>query len=193
MPEYSYTTVPGKIRSFFEKLRKATIPDHADHQWLSKLGFGSKNDPTLLGMLKQIGFTDHAGTPARTWFDYKASPRETMARALKEGYRELFNLYEADQPPCELSNDELVRFFSSQTGKAEGTVSKMLATFRALCSLADFNAPVRSASKVSAENPQFGRADDRQVVVNVNINLPETEDEEVYRKILKVLKEYLDL
>jgi len=29
--------------------------------------------------------------------------------------------------------------------------------------------------------------------VNININLPETEDEEVYRKILKVLKEYLEL
>jgi hypothetical protein len=187
MPEYSYTTVPGKIRSFFEKLTRATIPDHVDHGWLERLGFTSKNDPTLLGMLKQIGFIDHAGNPTRIWFDYKASPRETMARALKEGYRELFNLYEADQPPCELPGEELVRFFSSQTGKAEGTVSKMVATFRALCSLAEFHAPV--ASILKADPP----SDSRRVVVNININLPETEDEEVYRKILKVLKEYLEL
>jgi len=192
MPDY-YTTVPGKIREFFEKLLKATIPDHADHQWLSRLGFSSKNDPTLLGMLKQIGFTDHAGNPTRTWFDYKASPRETMARALKEGYRELFNLYEADQPPCELSNDELVRFFSSQTGKAEGTVSKMVATFRALCSLADFNTPAIPSGKNLVGNPPSPKTDEPQLVVNININLPETEDEEVYRKILKVLKEYLEL
>ena len=192
MPDH-YTTVPGKIRKFFEKLLKATIPDHADHQWLSRLGFSSKNDPTLLGMLKQIGFTDHAGNPTRTWFDYKASPRETMARALKEGYRELFNLYETDEPPCELSNDELTRFFSSQTGKAEGTVSKMVATFRALCSLADINTPARLGSTASDVGPPSRKTDERQLVVNININLPETEDEEVYRKILKVLKEYLEL
>ena len=195
MPEYSYTTVPGKLRMFFEKIRRVAVPEQADHRWLSLIGLDSKNDPTLLGVLRQIGFIDHGGKPTRLWFDYKASPRETMAIALRESYRELFSLYDADPSPCELSTDELARFFSSKTGRAEGTVSKMAATFKALCGLADFRSAAEARPEASAGSVRINPAPrgemEKSIEVNINIHLPETDDEEVYRKIFRILKEYL--
>jgi Family of unknown function (DUF5343) len=52
MAEFPYTTVPGKLKPLFKKMREVGVPQKATFQWLKSIGFTSSNDATLLGVLK---------------------------------------------------------------------------------------------------------------------------------------------
>src|SRR5438874_1165391 len=94
MGEFQYSTVPGKIGPLFHKLRSVGVPAKATVQWLKAIGFTSSNDPSLLSILKAAGFADSTGVPTATWREYRgADHKQVMARALRGGYRELFEVY----------------------------------------------------------------------------------------------------
>jgi len=58
VPDFTYTTVPGKIKPLLAKIREVGIPSKAASQWLKTIGFTSSNDASLLGVLKLIGLVD---------------------------------------------------------------------------------------------------------------------------------------
>ena len=59
----SYSTVPGKLPNLLSKIREAGVPPKANKPWLKSLGYTSSNDPSLLGVLRSIGFIDASGAP----------------------------------------------------------------------------------------------------------------------------------
>ena len=70
MAEYVYTTVPGKLKALFTKLREVGVPQKATSQWLKSIGFMSSNDASLLGVLKFVGLVDASGIPTPKWSSY---------------------------------------------------------------------------------------------------------------------------
>jgi len=182
---YPYTTVPGRIRELLEKMRSVGVPEKASAGWLPLIGFKASNDRTMLGVLKFIGFIGPGGKPSDLWRQYRGPDHENvLANALREAYPSLFQTYES---PCSLTANELRDFFSVQTGAAKGTISKMVDTFKALCSMAAFSKSLPVAEIRQTPSAISGRS----VNVNINIELPVTDDEKVYERIFKALKEHL--
>jgi hypothetical protein len=202
MPDYPYTTVPGRIRAFLETIRSASVPDKANRAWLPKIGFNSSNDRTLLSVLKFIGFINERGNPTDRWKEYRrANHAEVLGEAVRDAYNSLFIVYD---DAGSRSTNELKDFFRAETESAEGTVSKMVDTFNALCRMSSF-APGKASAFEAIQDEKFslqlkdvGHAakskrfpSDRNITININLNLPATGDEEIYAKIFRALKEHL--
>jgi len=196
MSEIPYTPLTGKIRKYFEKIQEVAIPQNkVNTSWLKTLGFKSGNDGYILGVLKYIGFIDASGIPTEFWKQYKDPTRAkvVMAQAIKQGYKELFDLY---PDAFRKDREALYAFFSSKTGKAKSTVNLMVTTFINLCQLADFEQeslvtvpPPKPKETVVSVKPEKGII--RELHINIQLHLPATNDPTVYDNLFKSLKKHL--
>jgi len=198
---FAYTTVPGKVGPLLKKIREVGVPDKATHDWLKSIGFTSSNDRSLLVVLKQAGLIDSAGVPTKRWKDFrgKDGPR-TLADAIRTGYAELFATY----PDAETkSTSNLDAFFKTHTDAGQQAIDKTVRTFKALTEAADFSvaagaAPTTDASTapevqgpIIQTSAMSGQAQPVTVNINVQLVLPESTDEDVYRKFFAAMREHL--
>jgi hypothetical protein len=204
MAEFPYTQVTGKLKSFFEKIQQVGKPDSVDKKWLASIGFRASNDPTIIPILKFIGFVDQAGKPTDRWLAYrdKSRARKVLAEGVCEGYIELFQTY---PDAYQRGDNELKSFFSTRSTAGAQAISKTVTTFRTLCELADFSDVTVSAQIPQATAPSGGveveHGIPRTVVqrlggsitinINIQLTLPETTDENVYNKLFAALKTHL--
>ncbi len=138
MADFTYTTVPGKLKSLLAKLREVGVPPKATVQWLKSIGFRSSNDPSMLPVLRQIGFIDASSVPQDHWRHYRgAQHKQVLANALRVGYADLFAVY-PDANTRSSSDMEHVVTTSSSAGKQ--AISKTVSTFQNLCAEGDFAA-----------------------------------------------------
>lgn len=201
MATFTYTTVPGRIAALLEKLREVGVPPKATQDWLKSIGFTSSNDRTLIPVLKQIGFVDSEGVPTKRWKAYRGKDGpQVLADAIRTGYADLFATYPDAQtkPPADLD-----AFFKTHTDAGQQAIDKTVGTFRSLAGVADFSvaagaapaADEEAAPEVQGPTIASAPAVARQQAVTVNINvqlvLPETTDEEVYRKFFAAMQEHL--
>lgn len=140
MADFTYTTVPGKIKPLLAKMREVGVPSKATVQWLKTVGFTSSNDASLLGVLKYIGFTDASGVPTSTWSQYRgANHRKVLGDAIQQGYADLFAVYpDANQR----SQTDLEHVFSTSSIGGRQVIGKTVSTFKSLSEQAEFT-PVR--------------------------------------------------
>ena len=162
MAEFQYTTVPGKLASLLARLQATGVPTTTTTRWLELLGFRSKNDRGMLGVLKFIGFIDEAGHPTNRWKQYRGPrPRQVVAEGVREGYSGLFEVY---PNAWKCTQEELQSFFRLYSTAGTQVVSKTVSTFVALCDLADFEAaplPTRVVeSKPTQIAPEAVRQDE---------------------------------
>jgi len=138
MGEFTYTTVPGKIKTLLEKVRQVGIPQKATVQWLKTIGFKSSNDTTLLGVLKTVGLVDSSGVPTSVWSSYRgAHHRKVLGNAIRTGYAELFAVY---PDAWQRANSEIEHVFSTSSSAGKQVIAKTVATFKALCECGEFGA-----------------------------------------------------
>lgn len=136
MPDFQYTTVPGKLSALLDKVRTVGVPAKVTNQWLKAIGFTSSNDTSLATILKAIGFADQSGTPTDHWRNYRgAKAKAVLAHALRESYRPLFEVY---PDAWRRSDSELESFFSTRSNAGKQAISKTVSTFKNLAVLADF-------------------------------------------------------
>ncbi|MBA0046304.1 DUF5343 domain-containing protein [Mycobacteroides sp. LB1] len=204
--EPSYTTVPGKLVPLLKKIRETGVPPKVTVAWLKTLGFTSSNDPSLLNVLRYIGFTDPSGVPAPAWKEYRGRDyKEILGRAIKSGYEGLYAVYpDAHSRP----NADLSHVFSSQTTAGKQTVDKMVSTFKALVAEADFSsdnaATTSAASEVSTATAALVSPDGATVLtrtpstangltvnINVQLTLPDGADEKTYEAFFKAMRTHL--
>jgi len=138
MPDYAYTTVTGKIKPLFDKLRTAGVPQKVTQAWLKTVGFTSSNDGTLIGVLKFIGFIDQSGIPTARWNNFRgANHKVVLGEAIRQGYADLYAVY----PDAHArTNTELQHVFSTSSSAGQQVVNKTVQTFKALVDEADFPA-----------------------------------------------------
>jgi len=198
MAEFPYTPQPPKVKPFFNQIQKTGVPPKVTYKYLESLGFKSKNDRYLVGILKFLGFLDSSGKPTERWRAYKEGAPVAMAGAIRTAYGDLFNMY----PDAYRKDSEALRnYFSTQTAVAESTLRLIVRTFTALCELANFEglAAAVSAALSTAPAPEVvgpsptALREPAGITVNINIQLalPATEDASIYEKLFAALKKHL--
>lgn len=155
MPDFVYTTVPGKLKSLLDKIRVVGVPSKATATWLQSISFTSSNDKSLLGVLKQIGFCDQSGQPTDLWRRYRGAENgRVMAEGIRAGFAELFEVY---PDAWQRSDSELFSFFNTRSNAGKQSIDKTVSTFKALIALADFSGTESVASGSSTiHHPNSG-------------------------------------
>lgn len=205
-----YMVSPGTIPKILEKIENNRRPDRFTQDFLeTKLGHSGGSARPIIPLLKRMGFLGSDGVPTSLYDQFRNS--DTQGFAVAEGMRNAFSdLFDRNEYVYEMSLDKLTGQVVEITGgaKEDRSIQAIVGTFSALKELADFDgpAPDRSTSneppEVSApgENSmaQAGTmtvADassiDLRVGYTINLNLPETNDPEVFNAIFRSLKENL--
>ena len=138
MATYGYADVQSRITPLMRKVQETGLPSRVDSAWLASIGFNKSNDPSLTRVLKQIGFVEGTGVPSPRWQRYrdKQAAPIVLAEAIRDGYSDLFKIYPSAEQQAEA---DLEDFFASNTTAGELARRRMVRTFQALCSLADFS------------------------------------------------------
>lgn len=201
---YPYHVNTANVKKFLEHIQSAGVPPKVTFQYITSVGFKSKNDRAILTVLKFIGFVDNSGVPTELWRAYrnKSQSKKVLAGTLKKAYRTLFDTY----PDANRKDNEALRnFFSSHTSVAENTITLMVRTFKTLADMGDFESPIETLPDVEVENDEQEERSDavvkRKVVtgstngmtVNINIQLqiPATDKADVYDSFFAAMKKHL--
>ena len=190
MGEFTYTTVPGKIKSLLDKVRTVGIPPKATVQWLKTIGFTSSNDKTLLGVLKQVGLTDQSPVPTSAWTGYRGGKyKSVLGDAIRKGYADLYAVY----PDAHArSTTELDHVFSTSSSAGKQVIAKTVATFKALTDEAEFGASAEPteltmeatslhsapAQSISTRQPSGSGGPSLHIDVQIHIS-PESSSEQI--------------
>ena len=137
MTDYPYIKTTVKLKEFLQKIPSLGTPASVSTRWLPKVGFKSANHRPIIRILDFIGFIK-SNKPTERWRAYqdKRNSRRVLAEGIAEGYSELFKAY----PDAERRSDaELRDFFVNHVSASEQAIDSTIGTFKALCSLADFN------------------------------------------------------
>lgn len=205
MADFPYILVPGRLKDFLAHIQSAGVPPKLTVAYLEKVGFKSKNDRRIIGVLKHIGFVESNGVPTDRWQQYrnKARAAKILGSALREAYPDLFNTY---PDAATRDNDTLRNYFSAHTKVGDRALSGMVQTFKVLAELANFERIELDEINESPGNGSLGpshagsqhieRVVTRTangVVINVNIQIavPETEKPEVYDLFFASLKKHV--
>lgn len=200
MPNYPYVYNSGTLKKYLEMIPDAGTPPKITQPYLEAAGFKSKNDRAIISVLKFIGFLGGDGTTTQ---DYallrdKTQSGAVMASHLRTAYSELFGMF---PDAYNKSNDALRNFFATKTTAGGAALGLIVATFKTLCESADFGAPTPVLPQV--KEPSEGQPVSRDlklppitetgVTINLNIQLqlPPTEDSSIYDKIFESLKKHL--
>ncbi len=197
MEKAPYTPNPVNIKRFLQKMQDWGIPPKLDVAYLKTLGFKSSNDRYIPGILKLLGFLDSNGVPQSIWNDYKDKKKApaVLASAIRNAYSDLFNRF-PDANKADVST--IQNYFSSKFG-ASGIVARLAEqTFKNLCEMADFEAvPVVEGATPPAipaiEKVAKTATGSKEVTININIQLqlPATEDATIYDNLFSALKKHL--
>jgi hypothetical protein len=209
--DYAYAMGTGKIGALFDKIHDVGMPtSKVNYQWLAQIGFSSSNDRRLLGVLKQVGFTDSTQVPSDVWKKYRAASaserKRVLAQAIRDGYSDLYSFY---SDAHSRSDSDIESFFRGHVNAGSQVLSKTIQTFKALTAIADFTgsapssqvapttspADVAPPAEVPAHLPSVGRAagkgTEMNVVINIQLAVPETKDAKVYDAFFESLKKHL--
>jgi len=196
MEKAPYAHNPAVVKKFFQTIQDLGKPPKVNPSYLPTIGFKAPSDRDFLRILKFLGFTDKDGLPTGRWTDYKNKDKATqvMALAIKSAYDELFNTY----PDAERRDSAPIEnYFASKWGVSAQLAKLMEKTFRQLSELADFEAvavtepvtrPGITTTKEAIETPPSVRP----VTININIQLqlPATEDAAIYDSLFSALKKH---
>ena len=207
MADLPYVKNTGKIADYFNKIQEVGRPMTASHQWLQSVGFTSSNDRFLIAFLRDLGFADASGKPTRRWTEYRHRDhsRSVMAAAIRETYSDLFQLYDDAYTKGDGDIRNWMRTYADQASPT--TVDRALASFRALCKLAEFGpeepgpavtldavgataAPPLDASRsIAAAPPASSPAP--SVHINVELHLPASASAEDYEAFFSAMRKHL--
>ena len=196
MSKYPYILNTGKLKKFLENIPKIGVPPKINTNTLPTLGFKSNADRPIVKILKFIQFTDHGGVPTKAYRAFRDSSKagSVMGSALKAVYSDLFEIY----PNAHETDDKSLKdFFASTTDAGAQVIDRTVDTFRILCSFADFKVPPVEPALTPTPSPTAGRVqlpitpEGVRLDVSIRIELPVTQDADVYDKIFKSLKRHL--
>jgi len=202
----AYLNQVKNLSQILQAMRQAQPPERFSHKFLEGLDFKSTNDRGIISVLKALGFIDESGVPKQPYFDYMDDERHrvVLADGVRRAYADLFKLNnKANEKDAAWVKNKLKML--TQGTKGEAVLTKMTATFVALCKEADFSGPIVAAgdrdqesteSQDSAAVPPYQSTDHAKthrfaLAYNIHIELPPVRDQAVYDAIFKSLRENL--
>lgn len=215
--KYPYISGNGGIVSAITQFRKS-LPRTIDAETFRKLAIAANNESYLINILRFVGVADENGAvteAARTAFSQHSDAEFNSAfgKMVRAAYDDLFALH--GDAAWKLSQDPLVAFFRSSDKTSEIVGKRQASTFQALAALAGqaegglSAAPAKKASSgkaqrnsvprkptekrpaVTTPDPRPPSQGDVSLTVRIEVNLPVTNDQEVYDKIFRSIREHL--
>ena len=191
----------GRIEEFFKRITEAQVPPKITVDFIyTKLGLKSSSFRPFIALLKRLGFVDEANGPTPAYREYRDPMKSkiVMAQQVKKAYKEIFAANEYAQ---KLKRDEIIAKLNTVLGTPsdDKVTPKVVSTFLALCSLADFETTeITEATSAVSQEPLEPQLKSKQqpieklgISYTINLNLPATNDVEVFNAIFKALKEHL--
>ncbi|NKJ74584.1 hypothetical protein GFL38_20395 [Rhizobium leguminosarum bv. viciae] len=199
-----YLPTPGSIRTGLERIRDAATPDRVTIDFIqTKLAIKGGTGASIAAFLKKIGLVNSDASPSELYkrFRNTQTSGESIAEAMRIGYRELFDINEY----CYALNDkDLLSLVCQATGSAADsqTAKLTVATFKNLKAFADFDAKSKAVDAVPEEAalpavPAYRASTNNQdslglnLSYTINLNLPATSDQAVFNAIFRSLREHL--
>ena len=155
----------------------------------------------MIPLLKRLGFIDESNAPLAPYREYRDSgkSRGIMAQQIRTAYKDLFL---ASEYAYKLKREEIISKLNTLLGTPadDPQTPKVASTFLELSKLADFDnvntedvstplieecKPINSTPTTQNPVPKLG------ISYTINLNLPATNDVEVFNAIFKALKEHL--
>ncbi len=212
-----YVIVYGKIRTLFDKIASAKVPDAFTHAYLhDTLGMASSSDRPLIPLMRALGFIDGSGKPSSDYASLKNSKRApgVIAQAVKRAYAPLFA---SNENAHKLNSEELRGLVAQVTGAEEEITKRTAGTFRTLVELSDDEVlggaapPLSEAEndKEMKDNSNKGELNVEELVAqlakqrgtssairpefhyNIQVHLPSNGTEETYLNIFNALRKAL--
>jgi hypothetical protein len=201
--EFPYSAVPGNLRKILEQIPTMGTPSKASQKWLASIGFSGGNDKRNLGIMRQVGIISSGGEPTDLWTAFRTRDKVKIAAGVRRHYSGLFSTY----PDAHRKDDEaLLAYIRSTTEYGEKAQRLALRVFRNLCEFGDFDAEADPEGVVDdeGEEPNEGKGGNGGgrtrvervgggvgLTVNIQIQLPPSEDGEVYDKVFEAMGRHL--
>jgi len=204
----SYLTGIKRLPDIFEAIQTAQAPDTFSTRFLEQLGFKSKGDRLIIGVLKDLSFLDDKGVPKDRYYRFldQSHSGAVLAEGIKEAWADLFAI---NINAHQLSKSEFSGKLKtlSQGQLSDRVIDCHYLTFTALCKNADFTShPPQQTTANKAQEPKTAKAKEPEakappitgissnlggLVYNIQIVLPESRDPAVYDALFRSLKEHL--
>lgn len=207
----AYLQTTKNLQSVINSVVSAKAPERFTNKFLEDLGFKSSNDRLYIGLFKALGLLDENSAPTSRYHQLldQAETGKVLAIGIQEAYEDLFALR---KDAHKLTIDEVKGKLKTLTQgqKSDNIIQLMSNTFKALCDIADWTAPVMSAnnaSDISVSPPTTATITDEvmeqnigtcpntsskmNLHYNIQIHLPETTNMAVYDAIFQSLKKHL--
>lgn len=208
---YPYSTSTGSISKILKKIQNVGQPKKVDGKWFASIGFTKTSEKRMIAVLKFIGFAEANGTPTSLWSKFRSTKtgKSMLGQALIKAYSELFNIYPNAQ---EIGRDELLDFFKTRSTAGNMVLTHTVNTFKNMASFAEFTEnEVIENTELETESGELSedvlqQADtnsnqlSKQILtskkgltinLNIQLNVPETTDGNVYDKFFKSMKKHL--
>ncbi len=204
-----YMLSTGLVPKIFEKIQNARRPERFTQDFLeTKLGHGGGSARPIITLLKRMSFLGSDGVPTSLYDQFRNTTTQgfAVAEGMKNAYSELFD---RNEYVYEMSRDKLTAQVVEITGsvKNERSVKAIVGTFWALKDLADFESEAPERPTLEPEPEAAAPAQipittggtlpittdnvELRVGYTINLNLPETNDPEVFNAIFKALRDNL--
>lgn len=202
----SYMTSTKKLPGILEAIQTAQAPNNFTTRFLENLGFKSKGDRLIIGVLKDLDFIDDKGVPKDRYYSFldQSHSGTVLADGIKEAWSDLF---EININAHQLSKSEFTGKLKtlSQGKLSDNVLGFMYLTFSALVKNADFTShiakmpikeekePIKEQKKKESKPGIPGQIESKigGLVYNIQIVLPESRDTAVYDALFRSLKEHL--
>lgn len=205
----SYLTSTKRLPDILEAIQSAQAPDQFTVRFLEQLGFKSKGDRLVIGVLKDLGFLEENGTPKKRYYEFldQSHSGAVLAQGVREAWADLFAV---NINAHQLSKSDFIgKLKTLSEGKlSDRVLDSHYMTFSALVKNADFTSHTPAPSKIkdehkASEKPLQGEPAKKVeippttgskiggLVYNIQIVLPESRDPAVYDALFRSLKEHI--
>lgn len=203
----SYMTSTKRLPQILEAIQTAQAPKTFSTRFVEQLGFKSKGDRLVIGVLKDLGFLDDKGVPQTRYYQFldQSQSAQVLAEGIKESWADLFAINTKAYQLTKIEFKGKLKTLS-EGRLSDRVVEQHYSTFSSLVKIADFTSHKSIAStgvKTKFEKEPLEKKTKTQVtatddvmklgglVYNVQIVLPESRDTAVYDVLFRSLKEHL--
>jgi len=202
-------TSSKRLPDILEAIQTAQAPDSFTTRFLEQLGFKTKGDRLIIGVLKDLNFLEESGAPKQRYYEFldQSHSGAVLAEGIREAWSDLFAInINAHQLA---KNDFIGKLKTISQGQlSDQVLNKHYLTFSSLVKNADFTSHFNpSKPRTPTETPKEKETKTKHVektsvptevgskigglVYNINIVLPESRDPAVYDALFKSLKEHI--
>lgn len=194
--DYVYVYSTKHIDNTLDKIASTGRPDkltttYMRDTWLLK----NAQYSAVLDLLKKMDFIDDNGAPKDNYGKYQNTTirNETLVIGIKNAYQKLFKAYPKAN---ELPRGDLKGYFKQHTGADDSVVTKLVTTFKHICSKANFNNVSQSTTENNDKPKDEGGTLQNEVqhslpiTMNIQIVIPSEASAEQYDKIFSSIKKH---